>query len=106
MKRDFPVLVSVTAIHQAPVEWSRVDMQAYRALVEFSEVQHLMHGLFGIHFGGHELVNIKRVSRFEPAKPGRLILIDDAKVLHPQLAMWNSHPAVLIVMVVDLRDLP
>src|SRR5687767_4059445 len=65
-----------------------------------------MDGFFGIDPGRHVAVDIKRMGRLQPAVSGLLILLDNSKVLHPQPADRNRHPAVLIVMIVDARDLP
>jgi hypothetical protein len=54
VKRNLSVFAGLQTINQAAVERARVDVQAYGALVELSEVQHLMHGFGGIYFRGHE----------------------------------------------------
>jgi len=44
VKRDLPVLVCFERVYQAALEWSRVDVQAYGALIELREVQDPMNG--------------------------------------------------------------
>jgi hypothetical protein len=106
MQRNFSVFVRVTAVDQASVKRPRVDVQADGSLIKLGQVEHLVHRFFGVYFGGQESMNVERVCGLQTTKPGGGILIDDPEVLHSKLAGRNSHPAVLIVVVVYLRGLP
>src|SRR5215813_3513991 len=105
MKRHFAILVCLGAIHQTSVKGARIDMQTHRALIKFRKVQHLVNGFFWIYFCWQRLVNIEAVSFFKTAIPRGTVLVQNAKVLHSQPASRNGHPAVLIMMVMNLRDL-
>src|SRR5712692_4567360 len=80
-------------------------MQAHGALIEIGEIQNLMDGRFGVYFGGKEFVNVNGARRFEPAVSSSLVLLEHTKILHSKLAERNCHPAVLIVVIVNLRRL-
>jgi hypothetical protein len=106
VQRYLSVLAGVKTVNQASVERPRVDVQAYRALVELSEVEYLVHRFGRIDLGRHEPVNVERIGCFQTAISGCSFLIDYSKVLYSKFAGGYRHPAVLIVVIVNLRYLP
>lgn len=76
-------------------------MQAHCSLRKLRKVQYLVHWFIGVYFSRQQLVDVYGVGWFQPALSGRLILLNDAKVLHSQFADGYSHPTILVSMVVN-----
>jgi hypothetical protein len=50
-------------------------------------------------------MDVHCISRFQTAITSSLILFDHTVVLHAQPANWDCHPAILILVIVNLRTL-
>ena len=88
-------------INQAAAVRLGIDVQTYGPVVEFREIQDLVHRFSRVYSSWHRSVNFESVGWLKPAIPGLVILLDHSKILDPKPADRYSHPAVLILMVVD-----
>src|SRR6185369_215109 len=102
---DFLILVGLERIHQAALEWRGVNVQAHCALVELSEIQDSMNKFCRVYLGRKKLVNLNCIRGLQTAITTDFVLIDHAEVLHKQPAHGNRHPAILILVIVNLRAL-
>jgi len=84
-------------------------VQAHGLLVEFREIQDLVHWFNGIHSGWHGSMNVESVSTFKQAVTCPLFVLHHPEVLDSKPTDWHCHPAILVLMVVNagkLANLP
>src|SRR5262249_17858797 len=90
------------------VEGLGIDVNADRALVEFGEIEHLVHRLQRIHVRGMHPIHFVDFGLDELAGAGMVaggLAILYTKILHFQASYRSRHPAILIAMVVDSTEL-
>jgi hypothetical protein len=84
-------------------------VQADGALVELARIDHAMHGISGVDGAGVSDIHFDGVGGFEAGPALLQILMNQMKVFHLQAADGDSHPAILVAMVVHgagLADFP
>src|SRR6266699_3774426 len=109
VERDVAVSAFFAKINLATVEGPGVHMNADGALVEFREIQNLMHGFERVDVGRMRGVHFVDVGRNNAASSERAIAPVNAEILDFKAADGRGHPAILIAMVVNaavLADLP
>src|SRR5260370_32025937 len=109
VERDIAVGTLLAKVDLASVEGLRVNVDADGALVEFGEIENLMHGLERVDVGGMGGVHFVDVGRNNATGAMRDIALVNAEILDLQPADGSGHPAILIAMVVNaagLADLP
>ena len=109
VKLNFSARPLLRRIHHTRIKRTRIHVQAHRPLIELSGVEHAVHRIGRIHSARLRHIHLHRVERLEPATPASEILVNQMKVLHQQPPDGNSHPAILITMVVHgtrLSNLP
>lgn len=80
-------------------------MDAGGALIEFGEIQNLVHRLLALHGSGMIVIHGVRRAGADAAGAGNGILALDVKILDKQSADRNGHPAILPAMIVNAADL-
>ena len=105
MQGNLRVLVLREGIDEAPVIGPGINVQAQRPLVELWKVQHLVHRLSRIHLSRHRSVNIERIGWLKATVPSLIMLLDHAEILHSKPSHRHRHPAVLVLVIVNPRDL-
>jgi hypothetical protein len=109
MERDVTVGAAFALIDFATVKRLGVDVHAYRALIEFRQIQDLMDGLERIDVHGMRAVHFVDFGGDDFAGTAGRVFFFDAKILDFQPADRSGHPAVLIAMIVNaavLADFP
>src|SRR5580692_1707079 len=103
---DFAACALLGRVDDAGVEGARVHMQAYRALPEFAGVDDSMDRIAGIDRAGMSDIHFYCIQRLEARTALCNVLMHEVKVLDLQAAYGDSHPAILIAMIVDRTHLP
>src|SRR5579864_2035131 len=96
-------------IHHTRIEWSRVNVKADRALVECARIHHPMYRVCRVHRARIREIHLNGFGRLQPALTALQILLHEMKILHLQTAKGDSHPAILVAMIVyrtGLADFP
>jgi len=87
------------------IERLRIDMKAYGAIVEFRKVEYLMDRLFELDLRREAIGKFERIGFPKFAIPGCFIDRVDGEILSLQSSDRDRHPASLLAMVMDSRDL-
>jgi hypothetical protein len=78
------------------------------ALIVFGEIENLVDGFKRIDVDGIGGVHFVNVGRLEPTRAGvvgKSVAVFDAEILDLQAANGSGHPAILVAMIVDTREL-
>ena len=109
MQLNFATGAVLGRIDHATIERAGVNVEADGALVEFAGIEDAMDGLERINGAGMRGIHLDGVSGFDRAFAEGKVLINHMKVFDQQTPERDSHPTVLVAMVVHgtgLADLP
>src|SRR5579862_4754251 len=101
MQLDFSTGVLLGRINDAAIEGARIHMQADCPLIELARIVDTVHGFDGIDRTGMSGVHLDGIRRLQIASAFLELLGYDAIVFDQQSAHRDSHPAVLVAVVVD-----
>ena len=102
---DFAAGALIGGIDDAGIERAGIDVQTNRSLIELARIENAVHRLERIHGTGLSWIHLYRVGRRKLAGALLQALRDDTIILNQQFSDGDRHPAVLVLMVVDLRRL-
>src|SRR5580700_9158519 len=109
MQFYFAARALLSGVDDASVEGPRIHVQADRALVEIVGIEDAVNGLERVDGAGVRGIHLNGFAGLEAACSASDVLVHDVKILDQKTADGDSHPAVLIFMVVNgagLADLP
>ena len=102
---DFAAGALFGGVDHASVEGAGVDVQADRALIELAGIEDTMDRLERVDGAGVRGVHLDGFRGFDGGFAESDVLMHDVKILHQQAADGDSHPTVLVAVVVDGTDL-
>jgi len=109
MQLNFATGAVLGGVNNTAVEGTRVDVEADGTLVKFARIEHTMHRFERIDGAGMRCVHLDSVSGPDRALAKGKILMNNVKILDQQTADGDSHPTILVFVVVHgagLADLP
>ena len=108
VERDIAVGAFFELVDFAGVKGLGIDVNADGALIVFGEIQNLVNGFEGIDIAGIGSVHFVNVGRHKPTGAGVVgkgMAVFNAEILNFEAADGGRHPAVLVAMVVNAREL-
>src|SRR5262244_1294358 len=101
VKFDFTTSSVFRRVNDAGVKWPGIHMETDSTLIKFARVVDAVHRILRIDRARVGRVHLDRVAGFEATSAVPQILRNQVIVTHQETSNGNSHPAVLITMVVD-----
>jgi hypothetical protein len=101
MQFDFAARSLLGRVDHAGIERPRVNVQAYRPLVELARVHDPVHGLDRVDCARMAGIHLDSIRRRQLAFAFFDILKHDFVVLNEEAPDRHGHPAVLVAMIVD-----
>src|SRR5664279_1007508 len=103
MQSNFAAGVLVNRIHDAGIEGPRINMKAHGTLSELARIAHVMHRVAWIDSYRVGRIDFHHVGGYDIAALRSQVLFDHAVVAYRKPTHRRSHPAVLVLVVVDGR---
>ena len=101
MQLNFATRTLFCGIYDAPIERPRINVHAYRTLVEFAGIVNPMHRLIWINGAGLCRIHLHDFRGPDVAFAGGHVLLNHVIILHQQTAQRDRHPAILVAMIVN-----